>query len=181
MKIWIIGPNRLNLERLQIEWLEWLEENVSKPVTRAGKDTSIPNLSSIMLLVEAGGRQILLPGDGTGKDILEGLQNLGKLDASGNIHVDILKLPHHGSMRNASGEFFQKVTADLYVISANKNNPDFETLEWIVAGAQSQNRSIQILATNETQSTLEFMQKYDQNVSGYTIIHMQAGQHYVTV
>lgn len=181
MKIWIIGPNRQHLERLQTEWLEWLEENVSEPVTRAGKDTSIPNLSSIMLLVEAGGRRIMLPGDGTGEDILEGLQNLGKIDPSGKIHVDILKLPHHGSMRNVSGEFFEKVTADLYVISANKNNPDFETLEWIVTSAQRQNRRIQILATNETKSTQELLQKYNQHNFGYTMIYMEPGQHFVTV
>jgi hypothetical protein len=51
------------------------------------------------------------------------------------IHVDLLKLPHHGSNRNVRQGFFQRVSADHYVISANgrDGNPESETLEWIFA------------------------------------------------
>jgi beta-lactamase superfamily II metal-dependent hydrolase len=184
LKIWIIGPNQHNLERLQREWLAWLEKKVLAPVTRtAEKDTSVPNLSSIMLLAEAVDRRILLTGDSISKDILTGLKSLGKLDASGKIHVDIIKLPHHGSMRNVSEEFFENVHADIYVISANgqNGNPEFGTLEWIITSAKRQKRTIQILATNETKSTRKLMQKYDQYTFGYTMVYMKAGQHYVTV
>lgn len=181
LKIWILGPNRYSLERLQTKWLKWLEENVSKPVMRGGIDTSVPNLSSIMLLVEAGGKRFLLPGDGTGRDVLEGLKNLKKLDASDSIHVDVLKLPHHGSKRNVSEEFFEKVTADTYVISALKSNPDYETLEWIVKNAERQQRKIQILSTNQTDSTRQLEQKYDQQQYGFTMIYMRKDQHYITI
>jgi beta-lactamase superfamily II metal-dependent hydrolase len=181
MSIWILGPNRQSLERLQWEWFEWLKEKTAKPITRERIDTSIPNLSSIMLLLEAGERRILLPGDGTGREILEGLQTTGKLDALGQIHVDILKLPHHGSMRNVSEEFLEKVTADLYVISANKDHPDAATLAWLVKSARSQGRAIKILATNETRSTQELITKFDQGAYGYRLSYMKAGQHYITV
>jgi hypothetical protein len=186
LKFWIIGPDQHNLERLQREWLTWLQERVPVPKTREAKkrDTSIPNLSSIVLLVEElGGRKILLTGDSTSKDILAGLQSLGKLDASGRIHVDVIKLPHHGSMRNVTEEFFESVSADLYVVSANgqNDNPDLGTLECIVTSAKHQNRTVQILATNKTTSTKELVQEYPQDACGYTMTYMQADQHYVTV
>ncbi len=47
------------------------------------------------------------------------------------MHVDLLKLPHHGSCRNNTAELLTRVTADTYVISADgkHGNPDLETLE----------------------------------------------------
>jgi len=52
------------------------------------------------------------------------------LDAGASIHVDLLMLPHHGSDRTLSKDFFRKVTDDTYFVSANgKNgNPDLATL-----------------------------------------------------
>ena len=49
------------------------------------------------------------------------------LGPEGRLHVDILKVPHHGSERNISETFFDIVTADVYVISANgrDDNPSF--------------------------------------------------------
>ena len=42
------------------------------------------------------------------------------------VHLDLLKVPHHGSDRNVSETFFRQVTADHYVISADGrfDNPD---------------------------------------------------------
>lgn len=184
LKIWVIGPRRHHLQRLQREWLEWLEKKVPAPVTRAAeKDSSVPNLSSIVLLAEAGGRRILLTGDGTSQDILEGLKALGKLDSTGKLHVEILKLPHHGSQRNVTKEFFELVSADQYVISGNgqNGNPEPGTLAWIVTCAKSQQRTIQILATNETNATRELIQKYPPRDYGYTLQYLTVGQHYLTV
>jgi len=49
------------------------------------------------------------------------------------IHVDLLKMPHHGSARNVAREFFEQVTADHYVISADGrfDNPDLEMLKML--------------------------------------------------
>ena len=50
-----------------------------------------------------------------------------------SVHLDLLKLPHHGSDRNVSTGFFRRVTADRYLCSAdgNHHNPDVPTLRMI--------------------------------------------------
>ena len=85
-----------------------------------------------MLLVEQAGKRLLLTGDARGDDIVEGLREAALLD-NGSIHLDLLKLPHHGSDRNVETEFFRQVRADHYVISGNgkHDNPEIATLEMI--------------------------------------------------
>jgi hypothetical protein len=63
-------------------------------------DTSVPNLSSVVVLAEAGGKSILLTGDARGDKILTGLELIGAITPKGKLHVDVLKMPHHGSDRN---------------------------------------------------------------------------------
>ena len=65
--------------------------------------------------------------------MLEGLK--ARSCSSRKLHVDVLKVPHHGSSRNVEEDFFRDVTADHYVISANGkyDNPDAETLKMICA------------------------------------------------
>jgi beta-lactamase superfamily II metal-dependent hydrolase len=173
LRTWILGPDRSNLEKLQGEWSEWLQNKVKAPV-RGAIESRAPKLSSIILLLEEeGGRKILLPGDGTGEEILNGLRALGKLDADGRFHVDVLKLPHHGSERNVSKAFFEKVSADVYVISAKGTNPARETLEWIAESASERGRSIQILATNEITALPDVARQYVQVA--------ELGSHYFSV
>ena len=69
-------------------------------------DASITNLSSIMFLVEFEGKKILFTGDGVGRDVLDILSEKKMLNSEGRLHVDILKVPHHGSERNVSQQFF---------------------------------------------------------------------------
>jgi beta-lactamase superfamily II metal-dependent hydrolase len=181
LKLWIVGPNEKNLEKLKKEWLDWIKSH-DKALRSARKsvsiDTSTPNLSSIVMLVESGDKKILLTGDATYKDILEGLRKVGQLDETGKLHVDILKLPHHGSARNVSEKFFEMVTADQYIVSADgtNGNPDFQTLKWLILSAANQKRSIQIFATNETKSIREVTDAYDQKNYGYSITCLRAGE-----
>ena len=85
-----------------------------------------PNLASLMLLVEERERTVLLTGDGHWEDILAGLKNAGRLDAEDRLHVDVLKIQHHGSEHNLTAEFAKQVTADRYLFCANgeHGNPD---------------------------------------------------------
>ena len=55
--------------------------------------------------------------------------------AGGTLALDILKLPHHGSIRNVEADFFERLPARHYVISANgrDGNPETATLEAIAA------------------------------------------------
>jgi hypothetical protein len=89
-------------------------------------NVTVENLVSIMLLAEEDGHRVLLTGDGHGADVLRGLERARKLDRSGRIHVDVLKVPHHGSEHNLDADFAARVTADHYVFCANGEhaNPD---------------------------------------------------------
>jgi hypothetical protein len=93
-----------------------------------------PNLASIMLLVEEGSKTLLLTGDGHADDILKGLDHHDKLDNDEHIHVNVLKLQHHGSEHNITAEFCEQVTADQYVVCGNgfSGNPEIGVLELIV-------------------------------------------------
>ncbi|MBM3748658.1 MAG: hypothetical protein FJW34_23020 [Acidobacteria bacterium] len=149
LELTVVCPRKDRLARLQQDWDKKLEELRQKRESAAGAalaevehqelieaaaylDRSVYNLASMVVLAEAGGRRMLLTGDGRGDDILDGLDNAGLLD-NGKIHVDLLKVPHHGSDRNTKLEFFQQITADHYVISADgkHGNPESETLKWI--------------------------------------------------
>jgi beta-lactamase superfamily II metal-dependent hydrolase len=164
MDIHISGPTPEALDDLRTEWLEWLEEHEEQvmlnPRAIAAADRSIPNLSSIVMLIACEGKTALLTGDSRGDHIEKGLAS-AKLSKEGKLHVDLLKLPHHGSSRNITEGFFERITADRYLISANGryNNPDFETLEMIVRAAAKAKRKIEIFATNETTSTRKLVRK----------------------
>ena len=96
-------------------------------------DISTPNLASIMFLVEEDGHTALLTGDGAGQDILKGLKKAGKLNAEGRIHVDILKIQHHGAAANINLDFLQRVIADHYVFCGNgsHHNPERSVIKLV--------------------------------------------------
>ena len=82
---------------LRRKWSEWQRRHSAKPaeaLTAAYADRSVYNLSSIVVLVQYGGRSILLTGDARGDDVLQGLETEGLLREK-PYRVDVLKLPHH--------------------------------------------------------------------------------------
>ena len=95
-----------------------------------GKVTSA-NLASLMLLVEEDGKTVLLSGDGHANDIIKGLKHYNKLNAQGGLHVDVLKVLHHGSEHNTDSNFTRLVTADHYVFCGNgaHANPDLRVID----------------------------------------------------
>lgn len=169
----VVGPTRANLDELKREWLEWLDDHEDAvasgdPRIAANADKSVPNLSSVMLLAEADQKRLLLTGDGRSDHLLTGLRQAGFLGDDG-LHVDVLKVAHHGSNRNATKRFFRTVTADTYVLSANgrDDNPDLATLIWIVEAAQADGRAIELVPTNETPSLQKLREEYDPAEFGY--------------
>jgi len=92
-----------------------------------------PNLASLMILAEEGGKTVLLTGDGHADDILKGLEHHGKLDAAGRLHVDVLKVQHHGSEHNIHQGFCQRITADTYIFCGNgfSTNPELGVIDLI--------------------------------------------------
>ena len=136
LKLTVVCPHAAQLEKLHEAWDKWLKEHpkavAGTASAQASRDTSPYNLSSIVVLAECEGKRMLLTGDARDDHILAGLDEAG-IAEGGKTHVDILKLPHHGSIRNIRAEFFEHVTADHYVISADgrHGNPETATLELI--------------------------------------------------
>jgi hypothetical protein len=143
VKVTVVGPLKTELVALQKAHDKYLKKKKkSGPAAAAALlaaylDASVANLSSLVILVEKNQKRILFTGDARGDKILDGLRLtklLGK-KASDKIHVDILKVPHHGSANNVERAFFKKVTADHYVFSGNgeHGNPERETIEMLLA------------------------------------------------
>jgi beta-lactamase superfamily II metal-dependent hydrolase len=144
LKITILGPQQTELDKLRKKYDQWVAKQAKAKAGAAlasYTDQSPFNLSSIVALVESGGKKILLTGDARGDKILEALRLAGLLQEGGTLHVDILKAPHHGSDRNLSADFFEAITADHYVFSGDgeHGNPERATLELLAqAGGDRQ-------------------------------------------
>ncbi len=124
----VMGPGKQRLTELRAEW----SKKIPVGTIAAFTDGSVPNLSSIVILVKAGGKTLLMTGDARGDDILGYLKAAGHA-VDGSQTLDVLKVPHHGSERNVSLEFFKALPARTYVISADgkHGNPDAPTIQWI--------------------------------------------------
>jgi hypothetical protein len=130
------------MRTLQAEMLED-EENLSEfraaSVARPLLATSLgegsitePNLASLMLLVrDPDGVTVLLTGDGSSEDVITGLEGHNKFDRNGHLHVNVLKVQHHGANANVREDFVDRVTADNYIFCGNgaHHNPEREVVE----------------------------------------------------
>lgn len=139
LKFTVVGPMKPELQKLHKKHQQWLielkEKGKSPPDALASYvDKSVPNLSSIVVLAEADDKRMLLTGDARGDKILEGLELVGLLEKGGQMNVDVLKVPHHGSSNNLDNDFFERITADHYVFSGDgeHGNPERETLEMLL-------------------------------------------------
>lgn len=128
-------PELLALQQKHAKWLEELKAAGKKPedALAAFVDRSVPNLSSIVVLATLGGKTMLLTGDARGDKILKGLESVGLIDQGGTLHVDLLKVPHHGSSSNVAPVFFKRITADHYVFSGDgeHGNPERASLQML--------------------------------------------------
>jgi hypothetical protein len=139
LKFTVAGPMLPEIKALHKKHQEWLKELAKQGKTPADVlsayvDKSVTNLSSIVVLAEAGGRRMLLTGDARGDKILEGLELVGLMAKGGTLHVDLLKVPHHGSSNNLEDDFFERITADHYVLSGDgeHGNPERESLQMLL-------------------------------------------------
>src|ERR1041384_1857703 len=140
LKFTVVGPMNDEVLALQKEHDAFLKKQEKEKKTEgalaAFTDTSVANLSSLVVLAEVGNKRILLTGDARGDKILEGLELAGllKKDGKSTIHIDVLKAPHHGSDRNIDPIFFRRITADHYVFSGNgeHGNPERATLQMLL-------------------------------------------------
>ncbi len=145
----VVGPSKARLRKLQEDWDKKVEKQQQKAEAAAYLDKSVYNLASLVLLLRAEGKEMLLTGDARGDDILAGMAEAGLLDDDGGRHVDVLKLPHHGSDRNVETDFFRDITADHYVISGDgaHGNPELATYEMLFSARRQDNRPFTLYLT----------------------------------
>ena len=160
LKITIIGPSESELNDLRDGWNKWvdghenriksIQKEIHKQIEKFSNDqlegtpfdyrnwngvpdfrgVSIPNVASLMFMVEENGKRLLLTGDSQQEKILEGLETAGYLD-DGYIHLDALKVQHHGSEHNLDANFSRHVSADHYIFCGNgtHGNPEPKVLD----------------------------------------------------
>jgi Metallo-beta-lactamase superfamily len=172
LELTLLGPFKEDVDALRREWNDWLRENadeVRRLRAEMAADTdrlvsgdvdgfrsgmalrakelgnrsrvTVPNLASIMLLAEENGRTLLLTGDGHRDEIIKGLEKAGRLEDDG-LHVDVLKVQHHGSEHNIDADFCRRITADHYVFCANgeHENPDLAVVDAVVGSRKDSER-----------------------------------------
>lgn len=103
------------------DWKKSLEE-LSPFIDDQSLDTGLANLTSIVLLVKGKNTVGLLTGDITPKRFRILAEKLYQENSCKRVHLDFLKLPHHGSHRSITKDIISKFDCDKYVISTNGNN-----------------------------------------------------------
>jgi beta-lactamase superfamily II metal-dependent hydrolase len=95
---------------------------------------TLPNLASLMFLAREGEKTILLTGDGISTDIVNDLERTKLMKPRAGLHVDVLKIQHHGSEKNLDETFAERVTADHYVFCGNgeHHNPDLSVVQLLL-------------------------------------------------
>ena len=153
----ILAPPQAQLDRLEQDWNKAQADHPADPAAQTADylNNTVPNMSSIVVLAEAAAaghasRRMLLTGDARGDVILEALDTAGLFDANSRLHVDLLKVQHHGSNHSTTQDFFERVTADRYVISGNGKHgiPHPEALGFLSAARHGQ--AYEACLTNRT-------------------------------
>ncbi|MFC8058058.1 ComEC/Rec2 family competence protein [Bacillus cereus] len=149
----ILSPNYNALTKLNEKWEVEIEEETSLEINnqknsdytealqiladrKFKQDTSNVNASSIAFLFEYNCKKVLLLGDSHPSIIQEGLEKLG-YSSENKLYVDVVKISHHGSRRNTSGELLELIECRDFIISTNggrgvRQFPDKESLSRIV-------------------------------------------------
>jgi ribonuclease BN (tRNA processing enzyme) len=131
LSVRVIGPNAEQVAELRRKWRESLRANDPAAIADF-LDRNVLNLASIVLVAARRGKRMLLTGDARGDHIMRRLEDAGVLTGA-TARFDVLKVPHHGSDRNVSVEFFRRLPADHYVVSGNgrHGNPELATLRML--------------------------------------------------
>lgn len=183
LKLTIVGPRRSEIKDLREKWdatlasLPGLSPDARRAKVAAFTDKSAANLASIVAMAEKGGKTMLLTGDARGDIIKKGLSSAGLLK-NGKLHVDLLKVPHHGSDRNVTQGFFNEITADHYVFSGNDkhDNPEIETLEMLTKARGAARYAMHF--TYRLPKLVSFFQNDQANNNRKYTVHYRAADYY---
>ncbi len=162
LRLTVLSPTRSGLQRLARHWFAALDEldprrrmlsgrraRPSPPpdpgaldlvaVAAAGptKDTSVPNLSSIAVLAEYGGRAVLLTGDAHADVLASSIRELQRRRGreGERLRLDALKLSHHGSANATTADLLAAIECSRYLVPTDGSifyHPDREAIARVV-------------------------------------------------
>ena len=102
-----------------------------------GTDNAVANGSTIAFIFEFEGVSCLFAGDAFPDVLADGLGRYAEAhQLTGRVPLDVLKVPHHGSVKNWSSAVHQRLTAEHFLISTNGarfKHPDAQTIDLILA------------------------------------------------
>jgi hypothetical protein len=159
LKVTILGPTRERLSALADVWASLVdyiegatEESAAfaradilgredpwppEPVTPSSDlDASIPNGSSIALLLEQGSRTLLLSGDAFATDLERAVARLRAERRLSRLSIGGFKLPHHGSQGNVTRALLEQLSCEHYLFSTNGgryHHPDHPAIMRVLA------------------------------------------------
>ena len=98
------------------------------------KDNSFANQSSIAFLFEYEGYKALLLGDADPSVVVNSLRKYHGIKEGNELHVNVVKLSHHGSKGNTNEKLLNHIRSKQFIISSDGNQglPDKECLARII-------------------------------------------------
>lgn len=105
------------------------------------------NSQSIVILVECENKRILLPGDCTPKELYEALHAFNSTKGT-PLKVDLMKLSHHGSLRNITKNICTEIDCTNFVISTKVNKkycfPHKETIAKLICYRNNIDKTVNV-------------------------------------
>lgn len=130
-------------------------------------DTSLTNGSSIAFIAEYDGKKMLFTGDAYATILLDSIQSY--LPDEETLHLDLFKVPHHGSDGNISKKLLERIQCSNYLISTNgarHQHPDKAAIAKIIKfGGDKPDLYFNYLSRyNEIWHTPALLERYDYTV-----------------
>jgi hypothetical protein len=140
LKLTVLGPNVERLYKLCTAWADVLGGRDEPATAQAvpddllgrrdtwppvwkdgeGRDPSVANGSSVMLLAEYGGHALLLAGDGYAPDMAAAFDRLrAQRQMPSAFPLDAFKLSHHASENNLTRDLLEKIDCRRFLVSTD--------------------------------------------------------------
>lgn len=153
-KLTVLSPNQNQLEHLLHKWPSEKESGATAAhdndyqlsleeiweEDEFKSDSSVYNGSSIAFLLEVDNTKMLFLGDAHDEVVVESLRSLG-FNEINKLHLDLVKVSHHGSQYNTSSEFLSLLQSSRYIISTNGSRhglPNKRTIARIIKETDGQ-------------------------------------------
>ena len=119
-----------------VEGDELSRGSTSSTAVRFGKDSSVPNGSSIAFLLEYDGKAMVFTGDAHADVLTESIERLIDERGGQRLRLDAFKVSHHGSVNNITPELLDMIKCSRFLVSTDgslHDHPNTACLELIHA------------------------------------------------